>query len=182
MASIEVWNDTFYVFVFDDTKLNFQLNVDGQPGGPWVTRKNRLVSWSGKYAPDRPYYGVEYYAMPCVFESLVVRHADTGEVVYDASAGEVPREVHSADLSHLPTLHILQERTGPDSWRRDRCYIPVDRYLVFDCEQLYWRRKAGKRKGWEQMQAELRQIVDVVAWAEEEEWEDHSVIRGRFFD
>jgi hypothetical protein len=103
-------------------------------------------------------------------------------VVYDASDGEVPCAVRSADLAHLPTLHILEERTGRDSWRRDRRYTPVGRYLVFDCEQLYWRRKRGKRKGWEQMEAELRQIVDVVAWAEEEEWEDHSVIRRRFFE
>ena len=33
MASIEVWNEHFYAFVFNDTKLNFQLAIDGRPDG-----------------------------------------------------------------------------------------------------------------------------------------------------
>jgi len=177
MASIEVWNEHFYAFVFDDTKLNFQLAVNGRPDGRYITRKNYLVEWSGEYFPEKPYTGVRYYAMPCVFESLRVHRVETGEVVYDASDGEVPEVVRSADLACLPTLRVLQERTGEDSWRLDRRYTPVGRYLVFDCEQLYWRRLPGRRPKWEQMEAELRQIVDVVGWAEGEDLKDHSVIR-----
>jgi len=177
MASIEVWNEHFYAFVFDDTKLNFQLAIDGRPDGNYVTRKNRLVEWSGKYFPEKPYTGVQYYAMPCVFESLRVRRAETDEVVYDASDGQVPEAVRSANLERLPALRVLQERTVENSWRLDRRYIPVGRYLVFDCEQLYWRRRPAQRRAWEQIHANLRQIVDVVGWAKGEDMEDHSVIR-----
>ena len=177
MAYLEISNDHFYAFVFDDAKLNFQLAAGGRPGGAYVTRKNSLVEWSGKYSPDRPYNGVLYYAMPCVFESLRVQRVADGEVLYEASAGELPEAVRRADLAALPALRMSEERTVQRPWRLDRCYVPVEHYLVFDCVQFYERRRPDQRKAWEQVHAELRQVVDVVGWARGEGLKDHSVIR-----
>lgn len=178
MAYLEISNEHFYAFVFDDTKLNFQLAVGGQPDGDYVTRKNSLVVWSGEHFPDKPYNGVLYYAMPCVFESLRVQRVTGGEVLYKTSAGELPETVHRADLAELATLRMSEERTVQRPWRLDRCYVPAGRYLVFDCTQLYERRPPGQRKAWEQVRTELRQVVDVVSWAGGENLKDHSVIRG----
>ena len=175
MAHIEIGNEQFYAFVFDDTKLNLQLVVGGRPNGVFLTRKNYLVEWGGEYFPDKPYNGVLYYAMPCVFESLQVQGA--AQALYDASAGELPEAVRQADLAGLPAVRISEERTFQRPWRLDRRYVPVGRYLVFDSTQLYERCRPGQRGVWEQVRAELRQVVNVIGWAGEERMEDHSVIR-----
>jgi len=177
MAYLEISNEHFYAFVFDDTKLNFQLAVGNRPGGAYVTRRNSLVEWSGEYFPDRPYNGVLYYAMPCAFESLCVQCVADGETLYEASAGELPEAVRRADLAELPALRMSEERTAQRPWRLDRRYVPVGRYLVFDCTQVYERHPPGQRKSWEQVHAELRQVVDVVGWARGADLKDHSVIR-----
>jgi hypothetical protein len=177
MAYLEIGNEDFYAFVFDDTKLNFQLATGGRPGGAYVTRKNSLVEWSGEHFPHKPYDGVLYYAMPCVFESLRVQRITVGEVLYEASAGELPETVRRADLAGLPALRMSEERTVQRPWRLDRCYVPVGHYLVFDCEQSYERRLSGRREAWKQVRTELRQVVDVVGWARGEDLKDHSVIR-----
>ena len=177
IAYLEISNEHFYAFVFDDTKLNFQLAAGGGPNGTYVTRKNSLVEWSGEHFPDKPYNGVLYYAMPCVFESLRVQRVAEGEMLYEASAGKLPEAVRQADLVGLPALRMSEERTVQRPWRLDRCYVPVGRYLVFDCTQFYERRRPSQRKAWEQVRAELRQVVDVVGWARRESLKDHSVIR-----
>lgn len=138
------------------------------------------MQWGGKHAPDKPHNGVLYYALPCVFESLRLQRIEDGEVLYDASDGELPGAVEQADLANLPTIRVLEERIIQLPWRLDRRYTPVDRYLVFDCEQVYRRRHPSQRKVWEPVQAELRQVVDVVSFAHDDEWTDRSVIRHRF--
>ena len=177
MANLEVGNEYFYAHVFEDTKLNFQLVVNGQPDRNYIARKNHLVVWSGEYFPDKPYLGVMYYAMPCVFERLRVQRVEDSATLYDASDGGLPDVVQPADLAGLPGVRVLEEIAGKVSWRLDRRYTLVGRYLVFDAEQLYRRHPPGLRKGWETIRAELRQVVDVVGWGKGETQEDHSVIR-----
>lgn len=89
----------------------------------------------------------------------------------------MPEVVRRADLTDLPALRVLEERTIRHPWRLDRRYTLVERYPVFNYEQLYERRRPGQRKVWELMRADLRQVVDVVGWAKGERLDDHSVIR-----
>jgi hypothetical protein len=178
MAYLAIGNEDFYAFVFDDTKLNFQLAAGDRPDGAYVTPKNSLVEWSGEHFPHTPYDGVLYYAMPCVFESLRVQRVTDSEALYEAGAGELPEVVRRADLPTLPALRMSEGRTLQRPWRLERRYVPVGRYLVFDCAQSYERRLPGRREAWEQVHTKLRQVVDVVGWARGEDLKDHSVIRG----
>jgi hypothetical protein len=162
MQGLQVWNDKVLIRVSRDAGLAFRLMPGGEFQGDFDLQEGGV-----QVARPAPVSGLLYYAMPCVFESLVVRVEGVSAPLLNRAAGEWPAAVDDDELETYPYLHFLEERKTGMPWRFERWYTLAGSYLVFDSEQYFERSKPqNSGKDWERLIVQLRQVVDLPAWAQ----------------
>jgi hypothetical protein len=165
MQGLQVWNDQILIRVSRDAGLAFRLMPDGEFHGGFD-----LQEGSVEVAGTMSVSGLLYYAMPCLFESLVVRVEGIAAPLLDQAVGEWPAVVDDDELDTYPYLHYLEERKTGMPWRLERWYTLAGPYLIFDSEQYFERSKPQQGgKDWERLIVQLRQVVDLPAWAQNTE-------------
>ena len=86
--------------------------------------------------------------------------------VLNRVVGEWPAAVDDDQLETYPYLHFLEERKTGTPWRLERWYTLAGQYLIFDSEQYFERTELQHRgKNWERFIVQLRQVVNLSAWA-----------------
>jgi hypothetical protein len=162
MQGLQVWNAKVLIRVSRDAGLAFRLMPGGEFHGDFC-----LQEGSVDVAGTAPVNGLLYYPMSCLFESLVVRVEGVAAPLLNRAAGEWPAAVDDDELETYPYLHFLEERKTGMPWRLERWYTLAGPYLVFDSEQYFERSKPQKSgKDWERLIVQLRQVVDLPAWAQ----------------
>jgi hypothetical protein len=162
MQGLEVWNDRVSLCVSRDAGLAFRLMPDGQ-----CHDALHLEEGSVEVAEITPVDGILYYAMPCVFERLVVRVEGVPAPLLHRAAGDWPTAVDEDELETYPYLHFLEERKTGTPWRLERWYTLAGSYLIFDSEQYFERsRPQQSGKYWDRLIVQMRQVVDLPAWAQ----------------
>jgi hypothetical protein len=157
MQGLEVWNHEIMIQVGCDGRLAFRLMPEGE-----FQNELELQQGHAEVSGTTPVDGLLHYAMPCVFESLVVRVEGTVAPVLDRVVGQWPEAIDDDELETYPYLHFLEERKTGTPWRLERWYTVVGPYLVFDSEQYFERpRPVDRGKNWERLIIRLRQVVDV---------------------
>ncbi len=160
MQGLEVWNHEVMIQVGCDGRLTFRLMPEGEFQG-----ELELQQGHAEVADTTPVDGLFHYAMPCVFESLVVRMEGTAAPVLDQAVGQWPEDIDDDQLETYPYLHFLEERKTGTPWRLERWYTVAGPYLVFDSEQYFERpRPVNRGKNWERLIIRLRQVVNLAAW------------------
>jgi len=163
MQGLQIRNDQVLLRVFRDARLDAQPVGDEQPRAVLD-----IEAGSFKVEGAEPITGLLYYAVPCVFEKLVVRVEGASSPVIQCTAGEWPTAVDDDDLEFYSHLHFLEERKTGTPWKWERWYTLAGPYLVFESEQYFERSCPGRRgKDWERLIVQLRQIMDLVKWCEE---------------
>jgi len=162
MHGLQVQNDRVLLRVFRDARFDFRLMADDKFYGTF-----KLQQGSAEIIGTEPVKGLLYYAMPCVFESLIVRIEGTTTPVINRTVGDWPASIDDDELEMYPYLHFLEERRTGMPWRFERWYTLGGPYLVFDSEQYFERSRPQQRgKNWERLIVQLRQVVDLNAWAQ----------------
>ena len=160
MQGLEIWNDQGMIRVSRDARLAFRLMPDGE-----FHQHVELQEGSAKVAGIAAVNGLLHYAMPCLFESLVVRVEGIAAPVLDRAIGQWPMAVDDDELETYPHLHFLEERKTGMPWRFERWYTLAGPYLIFDSEQYFERpRPVARGKRWERLIVQWRQVVDLVGW------------------
>lgn len=162
MQGLQVWNDQVLLRVSRDARLAFRLVPDDKWYGD-LELKEGVIEVVGA----APASGLLYYAIPCVFESLVVRMEGRAVPLLNRVAGTWPTAVNEDELETYPYLHFLEERRTGMPWRLERWYTLAGPYLIFDSQQYFERacpRQGGK--DWERLIVQLRQMVDLPAWVQ----------------
>ena len=165
MEGLRIWNDQVFVRVSRDARMAYRLMPDGAYQGELELQEG------GVRVPGAvPVSGLLYYAMPCLFESLVVRVEGIAAPLLERAAGEWPVVVDDDQLETCPYLHFLEERKTGMPWRLERWYTLAGPYLIFDSEQYFERSRPQQRgKDWERLIVQLRQVADLPAWAQNAE-------------
>ncbi len=160
MQGLEVWNHEVMIRVRCDGRLAFHL----MPEGPSQSELE-LQLGRAQVAGTEPVDELFHYAMPCVFESLVVRVEGSAAPVLDRAVGQWPETIDDDQLETYPYLHFVEERKTGTPWRLERWYTIAGPYLVFDSEQYFERpRPVDRGKNWERLIIRLRQVVDLTTW------------------
>jgi len=160
MQGLQIWNDQAMLRVSRDARLAFRLMPDGT-----FHQHVELQEGSTKVAGIAAVNGLLHYAMPCLFESLVVRVEGIAAPVLDRAIGQWPTAVDDDELETYPHLHLLEERKTGMPWRFERWYTLAGPYLIFDSEQYFERpRPVTRGTRWERLIVQLRQVVDFVGW------------------
>jgi len=162
MQELQVWNDQVLIRVSRDASLAFRLMPDGQFHGGFALQGGHV-----EVVGSEPVSGLLYYAMPCLFESLVVRVEGFAAPLLNRAVGEWPAAVDEDELETYPYLHFLEERRTGMPWRLERWYTLAGPYLIFDSEQYFERSRPQQRgKDWERLIVQLRQVVELPTWAQ----------------
>jgi hypothetical protein len=165
MRGLQVWNDQVAIRVSRDARLAFRLMPQDEFSGDFELREGTIEA-----AEVAPVAGLLYYAVPCVYESLVVRVEGIAAPVLNRAVGEWPAAVDDDELETYPHLHFLDECKTGMPWRLERWYTLAGLYLIFDTQQ-YFERSCPRQRGkdWERLIVQLRQVVDLPACAESTE-------------
>lgn len=159
MQGLEMWNDQVLIRVFRDGRLTFRAMPDGDFEGHSELQEGRI-----EVPGTTPVDGLLHYALPCLFERVVVRVEGVAVPLLDRAVGEWPAAVDDDQLETYPHLHFLEERRTGMPWRFERWYTIARPYLIFDSEQYFERQRAVERgKNWERLIVQLRQVVDLSA-------------------
>lgn len=160
MKGLQVWNHQVMIQVACDGRLAFRL----MPEGEWQS-EIELQRGHAEVSGTTPVDGLLHYAMPCVFESLVVRVEGTTAPVLDRALGQWPEAIDDDELETYPYLHFLEERKTGMPWRLERWYTVAGSHLVFDSEQYFERPLPVERgRNWERLIIRLRQVVNLASW------------------
>jgi len=163
MQGLQIWNEQAMIRVSRDARLTFRLMPDGE-FHQHVELQEGSVEVTGIAAVN----GLLHHAMPCLFESLVVRVEGIAAPVLDRAIGQWPTAVDD-ELEIYPHLHFLEERKTGMPWRLERWYTLAGRYLILDSEQYFERpRPVARGKNWERLIVQLRQVVDLAGWDSDE--------------
>jgi len=162
MQGLEIWNDQILLRVFRNGRLEFESKADREANGTVDLREGSI-----EVVGAAPVSGLLYYPMPCLFESLVVRLEGRATPLINQAVGEWPTAVDDDQLETYPCLHFLEERKTGMPWRLERWYTLAGPYLIFDSQQ-YFERSCPQQRGkdWERLIVQLRQVVNLPAWAQ----------------
>lgn len=161
MEELQIWNEQVFLRVARDARLAFRLIQEEKFHGDLKFQVG-IIEAGG----TAPVEGLFYYAMPCVFESIVVQLEGIATPSVYQVVGEWPTEIDDDQLETYPHLHFLEERRTGMPWRLERWYTLAGPYLIFDCQQYYERpRPVQHGKNWERLIIQLRQVADLPAWA-----------------
>lgn len=161
MEELQIWNDQVLLRVARDARLAFRLVEEEEFHGDFQFQAGTIEAEG-----TAPVEGLFYYAMPCVFESVVVQLEGIATPSVYQVAGEWPTEIDDDQLETYPHLHFLEERKTGMPWRLERWYTLAGPYLVFDSQQYFERpRPAQRGKNWERLLVQIRQVADLPAWA-----------------
>ncbi|MBC7261403.1 MAG: hypothetical protein H5T63_05270 [Chloroflexi bacterium] len=161
MQELQIWNDQVLLRIARDARLAFRLTGEETFYGDFEFQEG-VVEVEG-IAPVR---GLLYYAMPCVFESLVVQLEGIATPSVFQTVGEWPTDIDDDQLETYPHLHFLEERKTGTPWRLERWYTLAGSYLIFDSQQYFERsRPVQHGKNWERLMVQLRQVADLPSWA-----------------
>jgi hypothetical protein len=155
MDPLEVWNEDAAIRVSRDAHLSIRMLA----GADWT-----LSLQEGRVdAPDTPpVEGLQYYALPCVFECLDVRLEGAPSPIVSRAVGGWPRAINDDELEIYPHLHFLEERKTGKPWRFERWYTLAGAFLVYDSEQYFERSEVGQEsKSWQRLIVHMRQVVDL---------------------
>lgn len=160
MEGLQIWNDQVLLRVARDARLAFRLIREETFHGDFEFQEG-IVEADGM----APVSGLLYYAMPCVFESVVVQLEGVATPAVFQTVGEWPMDIDDDQLETYPHLHFLEERKTGMPWRLERWYTLAGPYLVFDSQQYFERpRPVQHGKNWERLMVQLRQVVDLPRW------------------
>jgi len=177
MQGLQVQNEQVAIHVSREGQLALRLAVGGEFSAPI-----ELLEGTLKLGELAPASGLLYYALPCVYESVTVQLEGVTAPVLERAVGQWPAEVDDDQPEVYPHLHFLEERKTGIPWRLERWYTLAGPYLVFDSQQYFERPRPRQRgKDWERLIVHLRQVVDVVAWAQTPQEDTVNLISGARF-
>nr|MBC7244513.1 hypothetical protein [Chloroflexota bacterium] len=161
MQGLQIWNDQVLLRIARDARLSFRLTGEEKFYGDFEFKEGSIEAEGGA-----PISGVLYYAVPCVFESLVVQLEGIATPAMYQAVGAWPADIDDEYLEAYPHLHFLEERKTGTPWRLERWYTLAGPYLVFDSQQYFERTHPEQcGKNWERLIVQLRQVVDLPTWA-----------------
>lgn len=162
MQPLQVWNEQVAIRVGRDGRLFCRL-TDEEAFAPEAELQEGTLELAELAAAS----GLLHYAVPCLYESVVVNVEGVAAPAFHRALGQWPEDVDEDQLETYPHLHFLEERKTGTPWRYERWYTLAGPHLVFDSQQ-YFERPRPRQHGrdWERLIVQLRQVVDLVQWAE----------------
>jgi hypothetical protein len=174
VLSLEIGNDRASIQVSPDAQLTIRLIPEGQFGA-----KHMLSDGSIALRDRAPLSGLLYYALPCVFEGLIVRVEGVASPALQSTLGRWPPAVDDDDLDAYPHLHFVEERKTGAPWRFERWYTLAGSHLVFESDQYFERACPAERgQNWERFIVQLRQVVHLPALAGDSAKPEHLLVGG----
>lgn len=157
MQGLQIWNDQVLLRISRNAHLSFRLTGDEKFYGDFEFKEGYIEAEG-----IAPISGVLYYAIPCIFESLVIQLEGVATPSLYQAVGTWPAAIDDEYLEAYPHLHFLEERKTGTPWRLERWYTLAGPYLVFDSQQYFERTYPEQRgKNWERLIVQLRQVVDL---------------------
>ena len=160
MHGLNIRNDKAALFVSPGGRLELQWLADAA-----TRRAIELGEGAVPLTGSPSITGLSYYALPCQFESLIIRAEHAMAPLLQQTVGVWPADIDDDLLETYPHLHFLEERKTATPWRYERWYTLAGAYLAFDSEQYFERYLSQQRgKDWERWIVQLRQVIDLSLW------------------